>query len=503
RHWLALSMILFAGAMLSCDSAITFPVLIGAHVIIMNQDLSYETGSILRWSIDSTRRAISTIWPYLAEVGLYLALRIWVLGFISRPNALNPRPLTVTDLALTIPGILFTDLTLLAMPWRASPAHHSIIAEHSGFASPGFYLPVLGLAILLGAALVLLRRHPFNTAQGRSHRRLYIFCAAWLLIGIGPVLNLNGLFAPAAIQDRYLYIPSFGFCLLAADLAVYFASGFGNPSRSEDNRRVGAVWAAAAVIAAIYALELFSVQRFWHDDVAVRLRDEQESPLEPSSHLNLAAAYEGAGNFAAARNELERAIQLDPSGERDAYHNIARLDERLGDRRGAELAAARWLTQFDHPSPGAYAELAMAADAAGDAKGTEAALARAATLPNGARIAALARAQLQFRHGDRAGAEASLKRILAQSPDDVATLNVLGAVLLAQQRNDEALAVFQRATSLVPRDATLHYRVAVTLHQMGREREALRECLVALAAAPNDAEASALKTSIERAGVQN
>ena len=118
--------------------------------------------------------------------------------------------MTAQQIALTIPGALAAYAMLLAAPWRAGPSHRLDIVGR--IAAPGFYLPIAELAALCIAGCFLLRSH--------RHRRLYLFCAVWILISLAPELNLGGLFAKAVLQDRYLYFPSLGLCVMAADLAA-------------------------------------------------------------------------------------------------------------------------------------------------------------------------------------------------------------------------------------------------------------------------------------------
>ncbi|MGH7814389.1 MAG: tetratricopeptide repeat protein, partial [Candidatus Binataceae bacterium] len=100
------------------------------------------------------------------------------------------------------------------------------------------------------------------------------------------------------------------------------------------------------------------------------------------------------------------------------------------------------------------------------------------------------------------GAAAALRNLLEREPDNVAALNILGAVMLSEHRYADALAAYERAASIVPRDASLHYRVAIALHAMGRNREALKECAAVLAAVPNNPGAMALRAEIERSGTK-
>ncbi|MGH7815078.1 MAG: hypothetical protein ACREQI_13890 [Candidatus Binataceae bacterium] len=392
-RWRAASLGFFAGALLSHESAVVFPLLIAAHAFLLvtdKSDTSYRT------YFGRARNTVFAVWPYAAETVGYFALRYWVLGFISRANPTNH--MTAREIALTIPGAIASYAMLLAAPWRAGPSHRLDIVEN--IAASGFYLPIAGLAVLCVAGWLLIRRHP--------HRRLYLFCAAWIFIALGPELNLGGLFAKAVLQDRYLYVPSFGFCVMAADLAMSYSRG--------TESRMRAMWAAAAAVGIVYAGALFSVQGYWHDEVALFTRCAQEVPGEELWHNRLGLALQGRGELAGARVQFEKAVSLDP-GDGASRYDLGLVYRSLGDHRRAANEMAAGLKLLKHPPPGAYAVLAESLDAAGDSTGAQAALATAAALPGGYEIATMARAQLRLNHGDTGGAEAALHELLAREPN--------------------------------------------------------------------------------------
>ncbi|HUO06140.1 MAG TPA: hypothetical protein VMU16_13165 [Candidatus Binataceae bacterium] len=281
----------FACALLSYDSAIAFPALIAAHAFIFS-------GNASNAAFDSTvaarmSRAIAATLPYALVAAAYLALRFWILGF----GSLQPYPgndLTAKVIALTIPSAIADYAILLAVPWRSGLAHrlqlvHSVIA-------PGFYLPFIGLAALSVAAVILLRHHP--------HWRLYAFCAAWMVIAIGPILSLDVIVPQAAVQDRYLYLSSFGFCLMISDLAICFAR------ESAQRARIAQVGAAAFTI--LYAATLFHAEPFWRDDISWYGRCVDEAPDLAACHKGLGMARLEQGDVGGARIELEFAAKLAP-----------------------------------------------------------------------------------------------------------------------------------------------------------------------------------------------
>jgi len=121
-------------------------------------------------------------------------------------------------------------------------------------------------------------------------------------------------------------------------------------------------------------------------------------------------------------------------------------------------------------------------------------------LPGGANAAILARAQIQFRHGDRKGAAGAIEELLRREPGNAEVLAALGAILLAGDRPNDALAVYRRAAQAAPHDPNFHLQIASLLHTMGRDAEARKECEAALAFSPGNRDAQALLATIDRGG---
>ncbi|MGH7812412.1 MAG: tetratricopeptide repeat protein [Candidatus Binataceae bacterium] len=465
---------LFAGALLCQESAIVFPALIAAHGFLLEPNRPDRT-----YKSYNFRTAFAAAWPYALVAGAYLCVRLLVLGIIYRPNLASEHPLSLPAALWTIPGALMTYLTMPFAPWRAGPAHSLAIAHT--IASAAFYVPAAELAAICAAGIILLPAHP--------HRRLYLFCAAWFLIALGPVLNLRGLPAERLIQDRYAHFASIGLCIIAADAAVLFARRGG--------WRMRVVWIAAGAVAAVYAVALLSVERYWHDERTMFTRCVEAEPDSDFWRYRLGVTLQTQGDLKGARRQLEAAIKLAPNYVA-ALHQLAMVDDDLGDYKAAESVTADWLGRYQHPSVDAYTALATAATKAGDETGAEAALAKAAALPGGAEAVALTWAQLLLRRGRNEEAGQALKLLLKQNPNDPAALATIGLVYAAEHRYDDALSALKRAAALTPPAPLTHYRIALLLHQLGRDREARTECALVLAAAPNAKSAQELMAALKR-----
>src|SRR5208282_2851430 len=207
-----------------------------------------------------------------------------VLGFINRRNPVNHA--TIAQVLMTIPPALAIYLGLLAMPWFAGPSHR--LAMVTGPSSAEFWLGVLVLGAAAGGFFGLVRIDP--------RRRLYLFCAAWIAIAIAPMRNRGGLFQQGLIQDRYLSMASFGWCLIVADVAFRYAG------RSVSAQRVAL--GATAALALSYAAALWHVQGFWHDEVALFTRCIEEFPESAIWHNRLGMALQERGELVPAEREL-------------------------------------------------------------------------------------------------------------------------------------------------------------------------------------------------------
>lgn len=358
-RYLTLALVFFAASLLSHESSIVFPFILIAYAFLlepMHEDAGDAADPLHDRILDRIWRSAIVAAPFFAEVLVYLAIRSWELGFISRANRTNHMPLA--EKLLTVPGVLANYLILLLAPWRAGPAH-PVLPANSALA-PQFYLPLLGLAATLTAVAILIGRSP--------HRRLYFFCAAWILIPIVPVLNLGALSPLALVEDRYLYLPSVGWCIFLGSVTARLLE-----TRAQYSRYVAV---AVGALAIAYGASLWRVEHYWHDEIALFSGCIEMSPDSTLCHGRLAMAYEEAGNWNGAAIELDIAERLYPDDGGTLY-NLALLHDRFGAHRQAEDEMARALRLSPDAPVQPYLELARVADEAGDNAASERAGARA------------------------------------------------------------------------------------------------------------------------------
>ena len=414
--------VFFAMALLSHESAVVFPLIIAAYVLL----IASPSTMTLR---DRLVRAGLRAAPFFIAVAIYLIIRREVLGFITRLNVTNP--MTAAQGWLTLPSALGTYAMLLIMPWRAGPVHPiDIVASAS---STEFYLPTLALAGLIGSAAVAL----WNDAR----RATWLFWAIWMALAVAPVLDLRAFSPLALVEDRYLYMASVAWCIAIADLAIGFvasvkASGW-------------LLTAASAVVIAGFAASLFHVQSFWHDEIALFGTCVEMAPGSTLCHDRLGLALKARGDKEDAEREFLIAQDLEPNDGANLY-NLGLVHAEMGRGEEALGELKRALAMLPDAPAVAYIDLAKLADSIGKDDEREDALHHAERLPDGVMQVLIARGQIAMTHQDYANAENLARDATARDPRNADGWELLGAALIKENRMSDALAAYEEALKLRP-----------------------------------------------------
>lgn len=306
---------LFALSTLSHETAVIFPILVAAYVFLFesanaNAEASPTAGAQI---VDWRRLGAALTWsaPFFGVSAVYLMVRGLVLGpnlvfgFLhtsATPGIahgvltfrLSPANHSPAQILATAPLVLVWYLKLLVIPWLAGPGHEV------GFVTTptlwNFYTPVAILAAIAVGGFVLFSKSP--------RRNLYFFCAVWWIVTIAPALSLNQIVA--LVQDRYLYLPSFAFCVLLADWIFQLARTGAVPARA------AAVCAAAIIL--VNMASLWSAQPIWASDRSMWQDCVNEAPDSLRCHLALASAL-------LSSNDLHGALREDLAAQKLAPHD--------------------------------------------------------------------------------------------------------------------------------------------------------------------------------------
>lgn len=359
KMWIGISLLLFALALLSKETAAVFPLLILGFAITPISPSTLEKPSLK--SLRETRVSI----PYFIVLAGYLAVRLPMLHGLATPTT----PLPWTTMFFTWPSAIWFDVKHLLLPLSSSEFYSLAYVTKPAFAN--FLLPVLLVAVTLMAASYGILR--------LSNPGLGFFGLLWAALPILPTLYLRAVAPDNFVHDRFLYLPSVGIVLLVA-LAI---EQFSTPRKPQPTARVvpttGLVkWATVAILAAaafvatsIYQLQwannvlLYSngiksapenlivkdnlaneLSDLGHYEIAIPLYLSvlQQNPRFWSSNYNLGYTYYRLGRFAEAEDYLTRAIRID-NRDPDEFIFLARAQMEQGKlvqaSQSAELALQR------------------------------------------------------------------------------------------------------------------------------------------------------------------
>jgi len=240
------------------------------------------------------RRALVRSLPFWVVTALFMAYRLPVLAQLADQH------LRAGGLAHRLPGtleILARYGLLIAVPIHMQPIYD--LSRPSSIMAPW---PSLGVLFL--ACLVILVIHWWRRAP------LAAYGVAWFLITVAPVVDLVPPFLrDMAMADRYLYLPSVGFCLLLA----WGLSGLMSPAarRGTDPRKI-AGWGALVLILLLYAWSLLRYAPVWRSDLALYGRMAEVASRSPNVQFNAGLAYLRANDLSRGLAALEQSIRLDP-----------------------------------------------------------------------------------------------------------------------------------------------------------------------------------------------
>jgi tetratricopeptide (TPR) repeat protein len=463
----ALSLVLFALALLTKAIAVTLPVVVAGWWWLARRWGSPEAR--LEWP-----RGFLAALATLAAAGVayrLLLLPPWALETTHDPSV-TPWVYYMTGWSAYLYYLrLFLWPDALVVDRLDYPLATSIL-------EPRAWASLVGLAILGVLAWRARRRRPALT-----------FAALWYVVTLAPESTVFPLAEPVNEHRPYLAMlgpataAGLGLHLLASALA----------------RLLGARPAAAfAVLVAAVTVALgattYARNDVWRDDRALWLDATRKAPRNPRAWLN-------AGHAAMREGDLEEARRLLLEGHRLApcyvyiQLNLSALAARAGDLAGS----LRWADEAVGCNPGqalTHYYRAAALERLGRTEESLAAYRQTTAIDGEHADAWLSQGRLLERRGAWADAAAAYERALAADPGHHEAA-MLAALLLHYRLADpaRAVALYRRVLAILPTHYGAHYQLAMALLASGREAEARR----AWAAFEVLAEAAGDRDSLARA----
>ncbi|MBI4022413.1 MAG: tetratricopeptide repeat protein [Candidatus Andersenbacteria bacterium] len=406
--WPALSWLAALAAMHSKQTAVTLPVAVALLEV-------FFFAQRYRW-----RRSLVYLMPWLLLLA-YLPWRMYGAAWLftdapaaapaldatgnveaSEALAAAHTPLSRSVYFLTQFGVVLKYLRLIIWPVGQS-IDHDFTVYQSFFAWP----------VLLGAGLTIIL---LTLAWWlRLRRPVAAFGMVFFFLALAPESSLVPLLE--VVAEYRLYLPLAGAAIVTADVVAYL---YTNVVRSG-----WIMWSMAVVIVALTVGT--SVRNItWRDPVVLWSDAIRKAPAKARPHNNLGAVLLDRGEYAAARDHLETAVESSP-GFAAAHHNLGTALAMLGDLN----AAARH-----------YEE------------------ARALGTTITATRVNLATVYLKL--GKLSEAEALLNDTLARDNRSPAAHNLLGAVRLKQGQREAAREQFEAALKIDPAYASARRNLELT-----------------------------------------
>ncbi len=382
--WYASTLACFILALLSKPMAVTLPVvLLVIDYYPLKRDVGSWRGAIIEkipFFFLSLAWAIITVWAQRAGGGLR-SLETHGLG---------------TRIYLALRAVLFYPYKLIAplnlSPYYPLPFHISLMSAS--------FLGSLVIIVVITLVCLLLRAKRWPLA-------LWVFYIVTLL-PVSGLVTVGG----QAVADRYAYIPTMGFFVLAG---AALCRGLGGPAPGSHSRvRPGrALLVLPAIAGLLLGIQTIRQVRIWHDSISLMTRAIELYPDRVSiPYNNRALAYDRRGELEKALADYDLAIAISPEFA-DAYINRGIL---YGETSRFEKA----IEDFD----------------------------RAITLDPENAKAYLNRGAAYLMLGEYGAAIADLQRATVLAPENATALYNLGLAYMDTGEEGKALEAMRRAAAL-------------------------------------------------------
>ena len=435
--WWVASMALLACALLTKEMAVMFSALVGIYAWLHPAQGKESPGQrALGAALEAT--------PYMLVTLAYVLLRKHAL--LHSTGQFDPSH-GMMDVARSLPLVLSIYLRQLLVPVGMTALYYT------PYVTTALLSQVVAPVVVLGAALVGLWYW-----NRRERNSTVAFAGVWLLVGLAPALYLRNFGNGDFVRDRYMYLPSIGFAILAA-------MGL---------RRLPSIktWGAQAVqgcavlmLCGGYVCASIAQQVYWGNDLLLLVRGQSLYPANPYAAAGLAKEY-------SQRGAHDRAIELAQSVVKDhpeyGYGPLALAEAYIHAGRYEEGRV--WL---DRVNPDyAKSEVGMAGVAGlygqmGDYERAFALCSEILEKEPGLYSALYNCGNVHLMSGQYGDAEQLLSRAVQLGPEQAAPKHFLGRALLQDGRNAEAQPYLLQAVAMDPKVWDYHYWLAVSFEGSG------------------------------------
>lgn len=457
----------FVLTLLSKEQALTLPVLAIIYEHFYRADRVETTWLQKLWRY-------SPLWLLACA---YLLFRVRFFGAVA--PVLQISDLSAYQTLLSATALVGQYLGKLL--WPAQLCAFYVFRRSTSLLDPRV-LAGLAALIILGAIFLALWRRARTASFG----------LLWLFVTLAPVLNPRYL-AANVFTERYLYLPSVGFCWLLAWgwVRLWDSSAVRWP------RWRNALVGALGLVMALYAARVVTRNRDWRDDVLLYTRTLAVSPNAYHIRNNLGTVYWDQGKVQAAEREWQEALKLAPRHAIILNNLGLALTKQKRYTEALEYFQRAMRLKPNYTLP--HVNLGIAYEEMGEHAKAELQFRAAVALSPLNTEARNKLGKLYFDTGRLAEAEEQFRRSVESKPNWTA-YSSLGDIYLRWQNPTRAEQAFRQALALDPFDSHAHFSLGGICAADGRTREAIREYQAGLETDPRNAEAHAALEKLRSEG---
>jgi protein O-mannosyl-transferase len=407
--------------------------------------------------------------------GAYLMFRVRFFGALA--PVLQISDLTWTQTILS--SIALIGQYMGKLLWPAQLCAFYVFKRSTSLFDPRVLRGVLALLILITIFGVLWKR-----------ARIAALAMIWMLVTLAPVLNPRWM-AANVFTERYLYLPSVGFCWLAAwGWVSLWESAQHHPIRR------GVLAGALGLIAIVCSARIVTRNTDWSDDVTLYAQTLRMSPDAYHIRNNLGTVLWKQGNVTGAEQEWQRALALQPKNA-IVLNNLGLVKSKQKHYEEA-MEFYRRAIQIKPIYTDPHLNLGVACFEVGLPE-AETHL-RAAVALSPLNVEARNKLGKLYLAGGRLPEAREQFARSAESQPNWAAFEGLGEIELHHAVGNLAEMSFRRAIELNPLASDAHFGLAQIYSSAGRATEAKQEYAAGLAIDPMNADAKAKLNELQEKG---
>ncbi|MDD5110770.1 MAG: tetratricopeptide repeat protein [Patescibacteria group bacterium] len=413
-QWYVTSLVFAGLAVFTYEIALVLPLVLLAYEIILRKS---------PW-----KKIIRILSPYFLLSASYFAVKIFIVDIAARSAPLLGG--SVTMHILTVVKILSKYITTTVLP--VNLVVYPQVAAIKMFTDVSILLPAAVVVAVLAGAVVSLQKKNV----------IVPLATAVFFISLLPVLQI----VPSKIvmAERYLYLASFGFCLILGWILYVMVS-------SQQRVTIYVGYAALAIIVGGYIFTTVTRNQDWQSESVLWAKTVAQIPQDARAQHNYGTVVYQQGDYQKAIAVFQKAVTLDPSYT-EAYNSLG-LALEASEQHDLAIAAYRQALALEPKYLDAIRNL-------GDAYASK---------------------------EEYGFAIKQYQEYLGFEPNDPAVFNNLGLAYLSTQRFDDAAHCFGKALELNPTLEPARLGMALTFASQGKYEEAKRLLQEILAVDPNNA----------------